>query len=217
MSNLSLNLAKLSVKLLTSVSVKHNFSNIHPIVLSSRGVTPINWEWKPEQFRSYTSFNVIRYENDIELYGDSSSLKIEKTKSLEFKKGYEFVQAARRYIESLMPDTFSKAELNWEIHMPYENPDGLAIERFYNHDAIPKTWENVETVPLFRFESEGLHMTFVLFTTPNKDSIVANVTAIIQGPTDDSNLNKWLSDYQAHETIMLKNLSILLGIENGTD
>lgn len=217
MGNVSLNLAEFSVKLLTSDPVKHDFSNIHPIVLSSRGVTPVNWEWKAERFRSYTSFNVISYENDIELYGDSSSLRIEKTKGLDFKKGYEFVHTARRYIESLMPDTFSKAALNWEIHVPYENPDVLSVEKFYNHDAIPETWENVETVPLFRFDSEGLHTTLVLYTAPNKDFIVADVSASIQGPTDEGTLNKWLSDYLAHETTVLKNLDMLLRIENGTD
>ena len=210
----SLKLVEFSVRLRTKLPMKHNFANVHPIVLESRGITPVNWKWEPKQFRSYTSFNVIGYENNSEVYGDSTEFKVTRTGERVSERRHELPQVVQRYIETFAPDTFSKADLNWEFRKPYESADNMVMSRFFQSEMFPDSVTYVEAVPLFVLEIDGLRVSYTFYATPDKNSIVADVKATVEDLTSDGEMNGWISEHRSHETISLDGLNSLLGTEN---
>ena len=210
----SLTLFKFSVRLRTKPPKRHYFDNVHPIVLESRGITPANWEWKSEQFRSYTSFNVIEYENSSEIYGDSTECRVTRTGEQVSEKRHELPQVAQRYIETFAPDTFSRVDLNWEFQKPYESADNLVMSRFFNSEMFPDYVTYVEAVPLFVFEIDGLQASYSFYATSDKKSIVADVNATLDDSSNDGEMNGWLSEHRSHESNSLNVLNSLLGADN---
>ena len=210
----SLKLFEFSVRLRTKLPMRHYFANVHPIVLESRGITPVKWEWKSEQFRSFTSFNVIDYENNSEIYGDSTEFRVTRTGEQVSERRHELPQVAQRYIEIFAPDTFSKADLNWEFQKPYESADNMVMSRFFQSEMFPDSVTYVEAVPLFVFEIDGLRVSYSFYATPDKNSVVADVKATFEDSSNDGEMNGWLSEHRSHETISLNVLNSLLGTEN---
>ena len=214
MNMVSLKLSEFSVRLRTSPQKGHYFANVHPIVLESRGITPASWIWKPEQFRSFTSFNVIDYENNSEIYGDSTEFRVKRTGEQISERRHELPRITQRYVETFAPDTFSKADLNWKFQKPHESADNMVMSRFFQSEMFPDSVTHVEALPMFKFEIDGLQVSYSFYATPDTNSIVADVSAILENSSSDEEIDVWLSEHQSHEAVSTSVLNSLLGTDN---
>ena len=188
-------------------SLRHNYSNVNPRFLALTEVIPD--EWEVDEFlpsHKSTRFSVVRYKNDVFLMGDHDSLVASHRPGFELGKRPELSYRIIKYIESLAPETFDKAEMRWEFHVERKNPVKWIMSRFFRPDLIPKDWNEPQAIPSFRFRSNDADVFYRFSVDEASKFVTINCQAHSASPIDDAGLSDWLSNYHDHETAMLTNL-----------
>ena len=225
MKKSDLDLVELSTSILVDDSNEHEFSNLHPGFLASKGIVPHEWKWKKDESSMNPSFFSIEYENGVRLLGDEDMLQVSQTQDLEIGKKCESCELVVKYIASVAPGVFKMAGMEWTIQAPLENPSEWITNRFFRPEVILEKWSNVRTIPLLRFEIDELLVTYRFSTAQRKiddeasadEQIMLAVACRIGLSTfaDDAELSGWLLEWLKHEEIMLSNLMSLMENENG--
>jgi len=193
-------------------SLRHIYSSVNPRVLALAEVIPAEWE-VDEFLPSHRSakFSVVRYSNGVFLVGDEDSFFASDRPGFELGTRPELSCRITRYIESLAPETFDKAEMGWEFHFERENPAKWIMNRFFRPDLIPKDWNEPQAIPSFSFRSSDADVFYRFSVDEENKCVTINCQAQSASPIDDAGISEWLSNYLRHESVMLNNLIQLEG------
>ena len=196
-----------SIVLRDVTSLRHNYSNVNPRFLALAEVIPDAWE--VEVFlpsHKSTRFSAIRYMNGVYLMGDNDSFVASHNPGFELGKRPELSYRIMKYIESLAPETFDKAEMRWELYLERKNPAKWIMSRFFRPGLIPKDWKEPQAIPSFSFRSNDADVFYRFSVDEESKFVTINCQAHSASPIDDVGISEWLSNYHDHETAMLTNL-----------
>ena len=202
-----------SIALRDVKSFRHNYSYVNPRFLALAKVIPD--EWEVEKFlpsHKSTRVSVIHYKNEALLMGSDDSLVASHELGFELGKRPELSYRVIKYIESMAPETFDKAEMRWEFHVERKNPTKWIMSRFFRTDLIPKEWIEPQAIPSFRFRSKNADVFYRFLVDEESKFVKINCEAHSASPIDDAGLSEWLSNYHDHESAMLTNLIQLVEV-----
>lgn len=226
MQESDLELVELSIGVFVEDSIEHDFSNLHPGFLASKGIVPQDWEWKKGESSMNPSFFSIEYEHGVRLLGDEDMMQVSQSQNLELGKECELCDLVVKYIASVAPDVFKKAGMEWTIQAPLENPSKWITSRFFRSEVLLEHWSDIRTFPSLRFEVNQLPVTYRFYTAQRRiddeesedEQTILSVACRIGLVTfaDDAELSGWLLEWLRHEEILLSNLMSLMEKTNGT-
>ena len=215
MDTSNMELVEFSIMVITDSDSKHEFTNIHPLLLSTKGIVPDTWE--RDAFYLSDIVSNVRFENGIRIVGRSNSLYVEQSKNLKLGIKHEPSSLIRRYIEMLAPDIFFQSWIDWTVHVPHADPSQWILDRFKALDFVHDDWDDISMWPCFLFNISSLPLRIQLKPTDDGDFIRVYSVARTQSFEDDEKLNQWLSEYQVHEKAMLLSLKHFLEVVDDAD
>lgn len=188
-------------------SLRHDYSSVNPRFLALAEVIPSEWEVN-EFFPShkFSKFGAVRYKNGVFLVGDDDSLMASHRPGFELGTKPELSCCILKYIESMAPETFDKAEMRWELLVERRNPAKWIMGQFFRPDLIPKDWNEPQAIPSFSFRSNDTAVFYRFSVDEESKFVTINCQANSATPMDDAGLSEWLSNYHDHEAAMLTNL-----------
>lgn len=206
----------------------HDFSNVHPGFLASRGVIPN--DWTVEESRMQTSSSEIDFENGLRLAGNSNTFHVSQAFDLEAEEqeqkmgtGEELVppEVTVKYVASVTPDTFKQVRMEWEFLVPNESPADWITRTFFRPELISDEWRRVWTVPILGFFLDELAV--VLTFSPKHKSVdgeeegeILSVTFRIEPMPfrNDGEIIRWLSEWSDHKELVLSHLMPIMNTQD---
>lgn len=212
MKSHDLELVSFSVLASVESPTKHRYVNVHPLILKMHSIAPEEWEWVEEAFITDSSSHSIVYNNTTLVYASEEMIA-----SAHGKKGSDSLgptDFVTKYIRELAVDTFRKAQLYWNFHVPLGDPNSWLAERFFCPEVHSRKWVGIELNTTLTLDTDGLLNTFKF--SPNAETGVLEINCIC-GPilfADDDDLIRWISRHHELKSEMFINLAALMGLDN---
>ena len=214
-----LELTRVEFTIRTLGEKQHDFTNVHHGYLSSRGIIPKDWEIG--SVSTTPSFFAIEYENGVRLFGNEMMFQVSQEDDVEVGETSASLDLIVKYLlATVSPDVFQTARAEIELDLPKEDSRNWLTEHFIHPEVTPSSWNDVEFVIMAGFVVDELSIRLRCMSdrqTANQDEddmIRVSIFLLPDNFSNDKELIQWWSNWTVHENAILKNVALLLGLED---